>query len=73
MWSEHGTGSNNLPGRPAPDDLGGHLRIHEGAELIRHGLIRHGARLVGSPVCPGRPGAHLYGTRPRGLPLDTAR
>jgi hypothetical protein len=37
MWSERGTDSNHVPGRPDPDDLGGHVPIHESAELIRHG------------------------------------
>lgn len=48
-----------------PDDLGGYVRIHEGAELIR----------PGAPLCPtfgcsGRPGIYPYGTHLRDLTPD---
>lgn len=67
MWSQRGSDSNNVPGRPDPDDLGRNVRIHEGAELIRHGsrpCLKFGLSR--------RPGIWLCGTRLRDLTLDTA-
>lgn len=68
MWSERGTDSNNVPGRPDPDGLGGYVRIHEGAELILHG-----ARPCLRLGLARRPGVCPCGTRLRDLTFDTAQ